>query len=252
MVEISITCNEMIELFGLEPYREREVQHLSGGNKRKVSAAVAFMANPSLIFLDELTTGLNAGAKRKLWSVIRAARDAGLIIIMTSHSMEECEALCTKIGIMKSGQFICLGNLQHLKNRFGKGYAVQFKVSHEKVKEFQQELTRILPGIEIEDEQNGVLFCNVPFSSSPSNNIQSAPYSSNLSLVFEVLNAKKEQNVIENYSVTQTTLEQIFVRLAGHDINDDDSLTEIASLSSQTNLNTDAINQGMYYLLYLM
>ncbi|CAF2474977.1 unnamed protein product [Rotaria sp. Silwood2] len=150
---------------------------------------------------------------------------------------------------MKSGQFICLGNLQHLKNRFGKGYAVQVKVSLERMNEFQQELTRILPGIEIEDEQNGVLFCNVPFSLSPSNNIQNAPYSSNLSLVFEVLNAKKEQNIIENYSVTQTTLEQIFIRLAGHDINDDDTLTEVATLSSQPNLNTEAINQGINYSL---
>ncbi|CAF3485087.1 unnamed protein product [Rotaria sp. Silwood1] len=224
----------------------------SGGNKRKVSAAVAFMANPSLIFLDEPTTGLDAGAKRKLWSVIRAARDAGLTIIMTSHSMEECEALCTKIGIMKSGQFVCLGNLQHLKNRFGKGYAVQVKVSHEKMKEFQQELTRILPGIKIEDEQNGVLFCNVPFASSPSNSIQSTTCSSNLSLVFEVLNAKKEQNIIESYSVTQTTLEQIFVRLAGHDINNDDTLTEIASVSSQPNSNAEAVNQGMYYSISLI
>ncbi|CAF4073177.1 unnamed protein product, partial [Rotaria sp. Silwood2] len=222
----------------------------SGGNKRKLSAAVAFMANPSLVFLDEPTTGLDAGAKRKLWSVIRAARDAGLTIIMTSHSMEECEALCSKIGIMKSGQFICLGNLQHLKNRFGKGYAVQVKVSLERMNEFQQELTRILPGIEIEDEQNGVLFCNVPFSLSPSNNIQNAPYSSNLSLVFEVLNAKKEQNIIENYSVTQTTLEQIFIRLAGHDINDDDTLTEVATLSSQPNLNTEAINQVFQKIVF--
>ncbi|CAF3479865.1 unnamed protein product [Rotaria sp. Silwood1] len=176
--EIPITCNDMIELFGLEPYRECEVQNLSGGNKRKVSAAVAFMANPSLIFLDEPTTGLDAGAKRKLWSVIRAARDA--------------------------------------------------------------------------DEQNGVLFCNVPFASSPSNSIQSTTCSSNLSLVFEVLNAKKEQNIIESYSVTQTTLEQIFVRLAGHDINNDDTLTEIASVSSQPNSNAEAVNQGMYYSISLI
>ncbi|CAF1280253.1 unnamed protein product [Rotaria sordida] len=233
--EIPITCNEMIELFDLEPYRNREVKNLSGGNKRKVSAAVAFMANPSLVFLDEPTTGLDAGAKRKLWSVIRAARDAGLTIIMTSHSMEECEALCTKIGIMKSGQFICLGNLQHLKNRFGKGYSVQVKVSREKMNEFQQELAT--------NEQNGVLFCNVPFSSSASNNIESVPFSSNLSLIFEILNTKKEQNIIENYSVTQTTLEQIFVRLAGYDINDDNTLTETPSVSSQSNLNTATVNQ---------
>ncbi|CAM4813346.1 unnamed protein product [Rotaria magnacalcarata] len=230
---IPTICDDMIQLFGLEPYREREVQNLSGGNKRKVSAAVAFMANPSLVFLDEPTTGLDAGAKRKLWSVIRAARDAGLTIIMTSHSMEECEALCTKIGIMKSGQFICLGSLQHLKNRFGKGYAVRIKVPAERMSEFQQEMTTILPGVKIEDEQNGVLFCNAPFTS-------------NLSLVFGELNAKKEQNIIENYSVNQTTLEQIFVRLAGHDVNDDDNLAETDCIPLQPVFNATNATQAVF------
>ncbi|CAF3411038.1 unnamed protein product [Rotaria socialis] len=247
---IPTICDDMIQLFGLEHYREREVQNLSGGNKRKVSAAVAFMANPSLVFLDEPTTGLDAGAKRKLWSVIRAARDAGLTIIMTSHSMEECEALCTKIGIMKSGQFICLGSLQHLKTRFGKGYAVRIKVPAERMSEFQQEIKTTLPGVKIQgtdgilfllikfffppiDEQNGVLFCN-------------APLSSNLSLVFEVLNTKKEQNIIENYSVNQTTLEQIFVRLAGHDVNDDDNLTETDCIPPQLAFNATNAKQGMF------
>ncbi|UJR36715.1 hypothetical protein I4U23_029431 [Adineta vaga] len=83
--EISQICSDMIDLFGLEKYRERRVQKLSGGNKRKVSAALAFMANPALVFLDEPTTGLDAAAKRKLWNVIRAARDIGLTIILTSH-----------------------------------------------------------------------------------------------------------------------------------------------------------------------
>ncbi|CAF4216122.1 unnamed protein product, partial [Rotaria sordida] len=93
--EISEMCNNIVNIFGLETYENRRVQKLSGGNKRKVSAALAFMANPALVFLDEPTTGLDAAAKRKLWKVIRAARDVGLTIIMTSHSMEECEALCT-------------------------------------------------------------------------------------------------------------------------------------------------------------
>ena len=66
-------------------------------------------------------------------------------------------------------------------------------------------------------------------------------YSSNLALVFELLSAKKEQNVIENYSVTQTTLEQIFVRLAGHDITDDDNLHEVASEASEPSSQTGIV-----------
>ncbi|CAF4744310.1 unnamed protein product [Rotaria sp. Silwood1] len=83
--DIQNICIDMIQCFGLDTYEEQEVQKLSGGNKRKLSAALAFMANPTLIFLDEPTTGLDAAAKRKVWKVIRAARDAGLTIIMTSH-----------------------------------------------------------------------------------------------------------------------------------------------------------------------
>lgn len=65
-----------------------------------------------------------------------------------------------------------------------------------------------------------------------------------MSVVFEVLSAKKEEHIIENYSIAQTTLEQIFVRLAGHDVNDDDTVTETESMSSQPTSNTNSTNQG--------
>ncbi|CAM4954605.1 unnamed protein product [Rotaria socialis] len=203
----------MIQCFGLDTNQNQQVQNLSGGNKRKLSASLAFMANPTLIFLDEPTTGLDAAAKRKVWNVIRTARDAGLTIIMTSHSMEECEALCTKIGIMKAGQFLCLGSLQHLKNRFGNGYVVQVKVSIDKLNRIKDELESTLPGIKIEDEKNGMLFCHVPVSTTPNDHVHTTSHAYNLANVFEFFNQKKENNDIESYSLTQTTLEQIFVSL---------------------------------------
>ncbi|CAF1233873.1 unnamed protein product [Adineta ricciae] len=215
--EIHEMCKNMMTIFGLEMYENRLVQKLSGGNKRKVSAALAFMANPALVFLDEPTTGLDAAAKRKLWKVIRAARDVGLTIIMTSHSMEECEALCTKIGIMKTGQFMCLGTLQHLRYRFGNGYAIQIKVAGDDVEKVKQDLSVNIPGIEYHEQHNEVLFCHIPFSSTTSNGTSSTQLSFNLGRVFELLNSRKEQKMIESYSVTQTTLEQIFVQLAGED-----------------------------------
>ncbi|CAF3938721.1 unnamed protein product [Rotaria magnacalcarata] len=215
--EIPTMCNHMIELFGLDIYETRKIQNLSGGNKRKVSAALAFIANPSLVLLDEPTTGLDAAAKRKLWDVIRAARDAGLTIILTSHSMEECEALCTKIGIMKLGQLMCLGNLQRLKNRFGHGYAVQVKLPLRDIEIFKQELMLTLPGVQIDEQHNGILFCTVPFSSiSPAQNYASSN-SLRLAHVFDLFHKKKEEKSIESYSITQTTLEQIFIHLSGED-----------------------------------
>jgi len=208
--EIKEICENMMNVFGLEMYRNRRVKRLSGGNKRKVSAAIAFMANPSLVFLDEPTTGLDAAAKRKLWKVIRSARDLGLTIIMTSHSMEECEALCTKLGIMKTGQFMCLGTLQHLRNRFSTGYAVQIKVSNdEDVDRVRNGLASQLTTIEILDQHNEMLFCNIPFAGQTQ--------STTLAQIFQILNRKKEEKLIETYALTQTTLEQIFVQLAGED-----------------------------------
>jgi ABC-type multidrug transport system ATPase subunit len=122
-----------------------------------------------------------------------------------------------EIGIMKTGQFVCLGNLQHLRHRFGNGYAVQVKVAGDDVERVKEDLRANLPGIEIEAQHNEMLFCNVPFSSMTSNEGNQTNVPFNLARVFEILNARKEQKMIESYSVTQTTLEQIFVQLAGED-----------------------------------
>ena len=118
---------------------------------------------------------------------------------------------------MKSGQFMCLGNLQHLRNRFGNGYAVQVKVAGDNIEKVKSDLVAKLPGIEIQAQHNEVLFCNVPFSAMTSNDRSSTGRSFNLAHVFQTLNARKERRVIESYSVTQTTLEQIFVQIAGED-----------------------------------
>jgi ABC-type uncharacterized transport system ATPase subunit len=118
---------------------------------------------------------------------------------------------------MKTGQFVCLGNLQHLRHRFGNGYAVQIKVAGDDVEKVKVDLVSNLPGIEIQDQHNEMLFCNVPFLSTRSDGENQISLPFNLARVFEILNTRKEQKMIESYSVTQTTLEQIFVQLAGED-----------------------------------
>ena len=134
---------------------------------------------------------------------------------------------------MKSGQFMCLGTLQHLKNRFSTGYAMQIKVSSEQdVNKIKDELIAQLPGMEILgmisrrtlrlilidlqslDQHNEMLFCNVPFAN---NNQSATSMSTSLACIFQILNQKKEERLIETYALTQTTLEQIFVQLAGED-----------------------------------
>ena len=108
--------------FNYTQHIDKKVKEYSGGNKRKLSTSLALLGNPSVVYLDEPTTGMDPGAKRLLWEVMSRYRSIGKSIILTSHSMEECEALCTRLTIMVNGEFKCLGSTQHLKNKFSKGY----------------------------------------------------------------------------------------------------------------------------------
>jgi ATP-binding cassette, subfamily A (ABC1), member 3 len=118
---ISHIVNSLIELMNLRKHARKPVYAYSGGNKRKLSAAVSLIGDPAIVFLDEPTTGMDPKARRHFWNAIAQFRDHGKPIILTSHSMEECEALCTRLAIMVNGRFKCLGSIQHLKSKFGAG-----------------------------------------------------------------------------------------------------------------------------------
>lgn len=77
---------------------------------------------------DEPTSGMDPSAKRNVWNLVSKVRDAGKTIVLTSHSMEECEALCTRLAIMVNGEFQCLGSVQHLKNKFSRGFTLKIKI----------------------------------------------------------------------------------------------------------------------------
>jgi len=107
----------------------------SGGMKRKLSVACATIGQPQIVFLDEPSTGMDPVARRDMWEVIsRMVIGEGLAdeektsVILTTHSMEEAEALCPRIAIMANGKLRCVGSAQHLKTRFGQGYQVELKV----------------------------------------------------------------------------------------------------------------------------
>ena len=102
----------------LSAYADRMSCTYSGGNKRKLSTAIALVGNPSMVFLDEPTAGMDVGARRFLWNCISEIVRRGKSVILTSHSMEECEALCSRLVIMVNGKFVCHGSTQHLKNRY--------------------------------------------------------------------------------------------------------------------------------------
>ena len=91
--------------------------------RRRLSLAISLLGNPSVIFLDEPTTGLDPETRRFVWSLIeREKKDK--CIVLTTHSMEEADALCGRIAIMAHGRLRCIGTNLHLKNRFGDGYKI--------------------------------------------------------------------------------------------------------------------------------
>ncbi|KAF4656307.1 hypothetical protein FOL47_009036 [Perkinsus chesapeaki] len=117
-----------LKQLSLEPYKDKRAGSLSGGNKRKLSVGMAIIGRPRIVFLDEPSTGMDPVSRRFLWGVIQQlATHRKSVVVLTTHSMEEAEALCSRIAIQVGGQFRCLGSPQRLKTRFGKGYEVSLK-----------------------------------------------------------------------------------------------------------------------------
>jgi len=178
---------------------------LSGGNKRKLSTAIALVGYPPVIFLDEPTSGLDVVARRSLWDVICRVRRLGTAIILTSHSMEECEALCTRLAIMVNGQLKCIGSLQELKSRYGQGYNVIIKsLDNTADKSILSGFMRMhFSDAKLEEEHQGMLNYTIPKTATVT-----------WSKIFSLLENNKESANIADYSVSQTTLEQVFLSFA--------------------------------------
>ena len=102
----------------------------SGGNKRKLSVAIALLGNPPIILLDEPSSGMDPEARRFMWSVVSeiSVQNKKSSVILTTHSMEEAEALSSKLAIMVEGRIKCIGPVQALKSKYGQGFEIEVKV----------------------------------------------------------------------------------------------------------------------------
>lgn len=109
---------ELSQQFALTPILKKKAGKLSGGWQRRLSIAMALISEPQVLFLDEPTLGLDVLARSDLWDVIRSLKGK-ITIILTTHYMEEAEALSDRVGIMKSGTLLALGTVAELKARAG-------------------------------------------------------------------------------------------------------------------------------------
>ena len=106
--------HRLLEQFGLDALRKSFVSKLSGGERQKLSVVLALIGNPEIVFLDELTTGLDVVARREVWKTLKQLKEQGLTIFLTTHYMEEAEALCDRVCIIKSGKKAAEGALDEV------------------------------------------------------------------------------------------------------------------------------------------
>ncbi|XP_062373279.1 phospholipid-transporting ATPase ABCA1-like isoform X2 [Sardina pilchardus] len=210
--EVSMVAEWGIQKLGLLKYGNKSAGTYSGGNKRKLSTAMALIGCPPVVFLDEPTTGMDPKARRFLWDCILSVIKQGRSVVLTSHSMEECEALCTRMAIMVNGQFKCLGSIQHLKSRFGEGYTVIVKVggSPPALGPVEEFVRANFPGSTLKERHHNTLQYQLPHGEGA------------LAAIFSRFTKHQKALSVEDYSVSQTTLDQVFVNFAKHQYDEDE------------------------------
>ena len=111
---------KLLHSFGLSDLKKSYINKLSGGEKQKLSVVLALIGNPEIVFLDELTTGLDVAARREVWRTLKNLKEKGLTIFLTTHYMEEAQALCDHVCIIKSGEKVIEGTIAEIVNASGK------------------------------------------------------------------------------------------------------------------------------------
>ncbi|XP_064476304.1 uncharacterized protein LOC135390539 [Ornithodoros turicata] len=206
---ISQVVIQFLRIVDLEKIMYDQIETYNGGSKRKLSLGLALIGLPPIVILDEPTTGVDVLSRQKLWHSLRSLQTyANTAIIMSSHSIEECEELCERIIIMMDGQIQCIGTIPHLKAKFAQGYTLTVK-THMEYREDEDYMKKVLktiestfPAIKLQESYEGHLEYHLP-------NI-GLTWSQMFSMV-EFL--RKKLNLLD-LLLRNTTLDQIYVTLA--------------------------------------
>jgi len=199
---------DLIDKLTLTPHADKVSEAYSGGNKRKLSLGVALIGDPRVLFIDEASSGMDPAARRHMWELISKVSEKRSTIL-TSHSMEEAEALCTRVAIMVKGQMLCLGSVQHVKSKYLDGYTIDVHcipgTLDAVVDGLVQEILHTCLPESILAERHGRF---LRFEVSSLGRL-------GLGATFQRLQELKEQDqwCVENYSISQCSLEQVFIKL---------------------------------------
>ncbi|KAL3070539.1 hypothetical protein niasHT_032329 [Heterodera trifolii] len=127
--EVSQKTETILKCIQMDKQADKRIKHNSGGQRRRISLGVALLTCANFVLLDEPTAGIDPGTRRDVWHLIRAIRQQGTAVLLASHSMEECEALCSRIAVLNRGRLAGIGTAQHLKSRFGNSFLLSITVA---------------------------------------------------------------------------------------------------------------------------
>nr|XP_009482736.1 PREDICTED: ATP-binding cassette sub-family A member 10-like [Pelecanus crispus] len=214
--DVAAAINRIVNALQLQDYLKKKSRKLSAGITRKLCFAVCMLGNPAVLLLDEPSTGMDPNGQHCVWKMIRAAlKTKKTGAILTTHYMEEAEAVCDRVGIMVSGQLRCIGSVQYLKNKFGKGYLLEIKVKDpEHTDLLHAEVLRIFPSAARQERFPSLLVYKVPMEDA-------LP----LSQSFSKLEKAKRNFSLEDYSFSSNTLAQVFLELCREQEKDNFDLT---------------------------
>jgi ABC-2 type transport system ATP-binding protein len=190
--------DRLLVQFGLEDKRNARFMNLSGGQKQRLFIALALINDPEVVFLDELTTGLDPQSRRAIWDLIRGIRERGKTVFLTTHLMEEAERLCDRVAIMEHGRIIDIDTPAHLVLRHCPERTVVLAVSDPGV----AERFKLIPSVE-KVERNGIQFTIYGRGD----------------LVTEVIDCLSENRArVTDFRTILPNLEDVFLKLTGHSI----------------------------------
>ena len=197
----TVDGNSLLEQLGLTEKRNTWFMNLSGGQKQRLFIALALINDPEVVFLDELTTGLDPQARRAIWGLVTGIRERGKTVFLTTHLMEEAERLCDRVAIVEHGKFIEMGTPADLIAKHCPERGVVFTSDKEGI----EDSLRLIPGIE-----------------SVSSDGQSYTINGRGDdFVNEVIHYLADNNLrVRDFRTVFPTLEDVFLRLTGRTLED--------------------------------
>jgi len=196
-----VNGDRLLEQLGLDNKRDAWFMTLSGGQKQRLFIALALINDPEVVFLDELTTGLDPQSRRAIWELVRGIRNRGKTVFMTTHLMEEAERLCDRVAIMEHGKIVDLGTPDELVRRHCPARTVVLSTDHE----LAEERLRAIPTVEMVTRQD----CRFTIQGRGDD------------LVTEVIQCVSEHRMrVTDFRTVLPNLEDVFLKLTGHSIRD--------------------------------